>query len=371
MSNKDFYKILNIDKNATDEEIKKSYKKLALLFHPDKNQGNEEASEKFKEISEAYSVLINKDKRRQYDVMGSVNDNFGMEDPFSVFNNIFKQHVGSFMNMRYDNDVNIGNIFSNISGMPESSFPFGNIHVKVHTFPLDGEYDDEEDQSINNLFKNIGMSQKMKTKIKTKILYNKPDDIVYTINVNLSDIYNQKKKKITIERTRKKDGSYIDKKKKIEIPIFGKEILLEGEGHELKDYKEKGDVLINILNNKDSNFKRINEYDILTNKEININQLYTALVYDIVLPHGEIIKVQSEHIINQDHLFQKINNKGLPYNNDDGELCYGNLYIMYKIKFPTKFEELKNLEEYIEKSNVNETYYIAYNCSFDEIFKYD
>ena len=116
MPNKDYYSILNVDKNSSDEDIKKSYKKLALIYHPDKNNGNEEATEKFKEISEAYSVLGNKEKRSQYDTMGIVDGNFGDEDPFSVFNSIFKQHVSSFMNMNYDNDVNIGNIFSNISG---------------------------------------------------------------------------------------------------------------------------------------------------------------------------------------------------------------------------------------------------------------
>ena len=170
---------------------------------------------------------------------------------------------------------------------------------------------------------------------------------------------------------RKKNGKYIEKKKTIEIPIYGKEILLENEGNEVKDYKERGNILINIFNNKDDNFKRINEYDILTTKEVNINQLYTAIIYDIILPHGEVLNIQSEHIIEQEYLIQKVVNKGLPYKDDGDEILYGNLYIMYKIIFPKKFDDLKNIEEYIEKCSISDTKYIAYNCNLDELFKND
>jgi DnaJ-class molecular chaperone len=106
----------------------------------------------------------------------------------------------------------------------------------------------------------------------------------------------------------------------------------------------------------------------LTSKEIFVNQLYTSFIYEITLPHGEIIKVQSENIINKDHYIQKIMNKGLPYENENKELLYGNLYVIYKIKFPETFDELKKLDIYNETANINDDYLIAYNCSFDEIF---
>jgi DnaJ-class molecular chaperone len=401
MSTKDYYKLLNIEKNSSDEEIKKAYKKMALLYHPDKNQGNEEACEKFKEIAEAYNVLINKDKRSQYDVMGEVDENFGGEDAFAMFNDIFKQHISSFMNMKYDNDINIGNIFSNISGMPESSFPFGNVHVRVHTFSNDpfmnindsftnindqfanindqSRIDDIEENypkpNIGNIFKNLFNKNKspqednIKKNIKQKILYNKPDDIVYDVNVSFSDIYNMKMKKIVIERSRKKDRSYTMKKKKIEIPVYGKELLLEGEGHDLKDYKERGDIRINIFNIKNDKFKRVNEYDILTTKELNLNQLYGALTYNIKLPHGKVIKVQSEKILKDStELIQRIPKMGLPYKDENNVESFGNLYVYYKIIFPSSIEELKNIVAHEETSNVKEDYSIAYNCSIDELF---
>ena len=64
---KDYYKILGIDKNASQEEIKKAYRKIAIKNHPDKNQGNKEAEEKFKEATEAYEILKDPEKRKEYD----------------------------------------------------------------------------------------------------------------------------------------------------------------------------------------------------------------------------------------------------------------------------------------------------------------
>ena len=93
--NKDYYKILGVDKNADDKEIKKSYRKLALKFHPDKNPGNKEAEKKFKDISEAYRVLSDKDLRQRYDMFGTVDDNFSGDnmDAEDIFKEFFR-HSG-------------------------------------------------------------------------------------------------------------------------------------------------------------------------------------------------------------------------------------------------------------------------------------
>ena len=72
---KDYYQILGVPRNATEDDIKKAYRKLAMQYHPDRNQGKEEwANEKFKEINEAYGVLGDTDKRKQYDQFGTVGD---------------------------------------------------------------------------------------------------------------------------------------------------------------------------------------------------------------------------------------------------------------------------------------------------------
>jgi len=373
MESKNYYSILGVDRNASEDDIKKSYKKLALQYHPDKNPGDETCIEKFKEIAEAYSILNNKEKRNQYDMMGFVDESNIGEDPFSVFNGIFKQHMNSFMNMKYDNNINISEIFSNISGAPEKSFPFGNVHVRVHTFPTEvfhfNEKIDDENPHMGNLFDSLFHPKD--TIKKNKIIYDKPNDKIYDITVTLSDIYNEKLKKICISRLRKKDGKYIEKKKKIEIPIYDKEIFLEGEGDEIKNYKEKGNVIINIFNKKNDNFRRMNDYDVLTNKEIYLNQIYHSFIYEIKLPHEKIIKVKSEKMNKNNYFIQKIINKGLPYNNDNNEKCYGNLYVIYKLILPENFEDIKNIEEYNENIIMNNDYHIAYNCDINELFLND
>ncbi len=87
MPESDYYQILGVDKKATDSEIKKAYRKLAMKYHPDHTKGDKEAEEKFKKISEAYAVLSDKEKRQQYDTYGSsgFHQRFSQEDIFRNF----------------------------------------------------------------------------------------------------------------------------------------------------------------------------------------------------------------------------------------------------------------------------------------------
>lgn len=77
MTQRDYYEVLGVKKTAGEDEIKKAYRALAKKFHPDKNKGNKEAENKFKEISEAYAVLSDKEKREQYDRLGREAFSFG------------------------------------------------------------------------------------------------------------------------------------------------------------------------------------------------------------------------------------------------------------------------------------------------------
>lgn len=115
MSKRDYYEVLGIDKNASTDDIKKAYRKAAIKFHPDKNPGNSEAEDKFKEAAEAYDVLSNDDKKARYDQFGHAGvdgssggygggyssgggggyaGGFSMDDIFERFGNIFGGHFG-------------------------------------------------------------------------------------------------------------------------------------------------------------------------------------------------------------------------------------------------------------------------------------
>jgi molecular chaperone DnaJ len=92
MAEKDYYEILGVKKTATDDELKKAYRNLAKKYHPDKNKGNKEAEAKFKEISEAYAVLSDKEKRDQYDRLGREAFGPGGANPFAGFD--FSEFMG-------------------------------------------------------------------------------------------------------------------------------------------------------------------------------------------------------------------------------------------------------------------------------------
>ena len=110
MTKRDYYDILGLDRNASKNEIKKAYRKLALKYHPDKNP-NKDAEEKFKEISEAYAVLYDDEKRGMYDRYGhaGIDQRYSAEDIFrgADFGDIFR-------GMGFDFGFNFNDIFEQL-----------------------------------------------------------------------------------------------------------------------------------------------------------------------------------------------------------------------------------------------------------------
>ena len=132
----DYYKVLNISRDASENDIKRSYKKLAMKYHPDKNKGDKKAEENFKKIGEAYGILSDKEKKNQY-------DNYGKEGlqggPQINPNDIFQSFFGSSNNFSTSMNSDIPNIFTNIIGdttfhfqSSNSNNPFCNQNIFSH-----------------------------------------------------------------------------------------------------------------------------------------------------------------------------------------------------------------------------------------------
>jgi molecular chaperone DnaJ len=108
MAKRDFYEILGVSKSSSADEIKKAYRKVAMQFHPDRNPGDKEAEEKFKEAAEAYEILSDADKKAKYDRFGhnafgpgtggGASHSSNMDDIFSQFGDMFGDDAfGSFL----------------------------------------------------------------------------------------------------------------------------------------------------------------------------------------------------------------------------------------------------------------------------------
>lgn len=136
MAKRDYYEVLGIDKNATADEIKKAYRKKAMEYHPDRNPGNKEAEEKFKEAAEAYDVLSNEDKKAKYDRFGHAgvggggggfgNVDFDLHTIFERFGDLFTGGMGGM------GGFDFGGFSSGGTGRSQQRIRKGtNIRVKV------------------------------------------------------------------------------------------------------------------------------------------------------------------------------------------------------------------------------------------------
>lgn len=254
---RDFYEILGCEKTASEAELKSAYRKLALKWHPDKNQGNTEAEEKFKEISEAYIILKDPDKRAQYDQFG---------------HSAFEGGGQGGMNM----DMNaFDDLFSNIFKGGGGNKGFG--------FDIFGDR-----------FHDLGRGFTVQIR---------GADITYSYDLTLEELLGGKK--IVVKGAKGKELS-------VDIPAgvhHGTQVRVAGEGEEGSQGGNRGDLYIRVNQLKHEHFDR-REDDLYT--KIPITMTMAALGGQIESPtiDGTFVKVKIPEGTQSGDIL-KIPNKGM------------------------------------------------------------
>lgn len=325
MEFKDYYKILEVGKSASQDEIKKSYRKLAQKYHPDKNKSNPEAEKKFKDISEAYQVLKDPDKRRKYDNLGS------------SFNR-HRQSGGSSGDFNW-------NDFMNQSGQRR---PGGNTMGDF--FSSGGGLSDFFERMFGGGSSGFSGDAGARGGFSGNAGFRKPqkgNDYKTQVEIDLSDAYKGTTKVLNV------NGEKIEIKFKPGI-TDDTTLKISGKGLPGKNGGPNGDLMINVKVKEHPLFERKGN-DLYLDTYVD---LYTAVLggeAKVSTLGGTLkITIPSE---SQSGRKLKLKGQGMPYYTDNRKK--GDLYIKLLIKIPQKlsekeknlFRELKAIRE--EKVAVN------------------
>jgi DnaJ-class molecular chaperone len=345
---KDYYKILELDKNANDEDIKKSYKKLALKYHPDRNN-TPEAEEKFKSISIAYTVLSDKEKRSNYDKYGDadISDIFsqGGIPPFDLFHNFFGDFGKTFGNTNdkiiksADKQIEVNVSLQTLYLGKRESISFSSVGKCIHCKGIGVSdpraiYDCDkcfgtgsisvEHNVMPGLFQ---MVQKVCDKCngEKKIL----DKTQLCKMCNGSKLLNQTmNREIVIERGMDlNDTIRIEKVTDISFPS-----------------QVPGDLVLNIKPMDDSIYIRYGPHLYMRYTITLLEALTESKVIISNHPCKRSFVITIKEIINPKSLVE-IKKLGMPYIDKTG--VYGNLYISFDIQFPHKLCDKR--KQYLSK----------------------
>jgi len=347
------YEILGINQNASQDEIKRAYKKLAIQFHPDKNPNNSEAEAKFREISNAYSILSNEDNKRRYDNLGDENydDNNGGGAPDVDIREMFEHMFGN------RNTDPFGDAFFGFKNRTHQNNQCNNIQ-KTYNATLEEVY-----FGINKNI-NFKISHHCKKCIKTCDKCNGNGMIQQMIQMGpFTQIISQPCNTCTgtgviIKGSKncnecKGEGIYeVDNLCNLNIPKGfeeGMKTIFNNLGEQPKKNNQiPGHLILEI---------RVQDHSIFTRKgndlyyKLSITLTESILGKDINIPYfDDVIKININQfgIINPNKQYI-IKNRGLPILNNDNKK--GNLFLEFNIIYPTlEKEEIHNLSSILSKS---------------------
>jgi len=303
-NNETYYSILGVNQNASQEEIKRAYRKLSLDLHPDRNKGDIEKENRYKKITSAYNTLSNQNERAQYDSTITFSK---LNLPDSVF-----------MNMLF-NPIDIESVLSELKNSNLSN------HILNKNIPID-------------IFSNLGKSSLFKQGINDFDFESKPKNISITVNLSLLDAYKGCKKPVNIKRWIYENNKQIEQEETIyvDIPkgVDNNEIItIKDKGNRLS-YNNKGDIEVKIVIDNRTSFER-SGIDLIYKKKITLKESLCGFSFDLCYIDGREFKINNEtgNIIPPD--FRKtISNFGMTRDNSTGDLI-----IIFDVIYPKTMNE--------------------------------
>ena len=295
MNYKDYYKILGVSKKATQAEIKKAYRKLAVKYHPDKNPDNTEAENKFKEANEAYEVLGDAEKRKKYDQMGANWKQYEQYASAQGGQGRQYQHAGNF------EDAFGGGGFSDFFNMffgGGGASPFGDSFG--------------------------GGSSRRSTRAQRTV---KGSDYETQMNISLYEAYHGTSRTLSVEgkkiRIKIKPGSY-----------SGQKLKVTGKGGASRTGGAAGDLYIKLNVADQPPFTRKDD-DLIT--EVNVDITAAALGQKVTVPtmQGNVSTSLPKGIQSGKKL--RLKGKGMPVYGKEGS--FGDLLVEVKVETPANLTE--------------------------------
>lgn len=355
---KDYYAVLNIDKNASSSDIKKAYRNLAIQWHPDKNINNKvEAEAKFKEISEAYNVLSDPKKREHYDNFGFSNfsnnndfdSGFDMSDfmqhgfPFGMFNMGKRTNKKRAPEQEIIIDIDIENIFNGCEKKViiqsddkcNQCEGFGNIDKKRKNC------EDCKGSGIKIVINHIGpmiqQSQMPCNKCNEKGYIIESDKICKNCG-GKGTTEKQISKIITIP----KDFDYNTKMKLSNFGNYDPDC----------DIKTNVYLIFELINLKSHDIEITNNYDLIKTINVNIGDALTGYTLYLDFVDNKKYSFKFDEII-KDSDVKFVKNLGLPYSNNSNKTNRGKLFLKFMYIYPTGIMEFDKLKNWI-KPKIND-----------------